>query len=101
MNYILGAGTDGNDANTGACGIVSGHAYSLISAFELKDSNDVVQEKVYMARNPWDSTTLVSNMDWHWNSAKWTSDYISQVPNGINPTTSYNDGIFFVGKDEF
>ena len=54
LYYILGASTptDGYDVNTGVCGIVSGHAYSLISAFEIKDSNDVVQEKVYMIRNP-------------------------------------------------
>ena len=42
LDYILGAGTDGTDSDTGNCGIVSGHAFTMIAAFELKDSNDVV-----------------------------------------------------------
>lgn len=101
LNYILGAGTDGTDTSTGPCGIVAGHAYTLIAAFELKDSSSVVQEQVYMVRNPWNETLYDSTQKWHWTDSNWTSDYISQVPNGVDPTTSYEDGIFFVDKDDF
>lgn len=33
LDYILGAGTFGTDTTTNACGVVAGHAYSVISAF--------------------------------------------------------------------
>ena len=36
LDYLLGAG---NDGSTNACGLVSSHSYSLISAFELTDSS--------------------------------------------------------------
>jgi len=54
-----------------------------------------------MMRNPWDETYYEEDMDWHWTDSKWTSDYITQVPNGVDPTTSQEDGIFFVSKDDF
>jgi len=55
LDYILGAGTYGSDTTTNACGVVAGHAYSLISTFELKFGTTVVAE-VYMIRNPWGAT---------------------------------------------
>lgn len=52
-----------------------------------------------MIRNPWGTTSY--NMDWHKSDSKWTTDYLSQVPHGINPTTSADDGIFFVEDKDF
>lgn len=85
LNYILGAGTDGADTNLNSCNIVAGHAYSMISAFELK-TGSTVDYKLVMVRNPWGITEY--NGNWKSSDALWTSDYISQVPNSVNPTTS-------------
>jgi hypothetical protein len=41
-----------NGIYTNDCGMKAGHAYSLISAFELKDVNDTVTAEIYMLRNP-------------------------------------------------
>ena len=100
LNYIMGAATAGStDTATNECGIAMSHAYSLIAAFELKTSS-TVDHKMYMIRNPWG----VSYYTGSWNEADsaWTSDYISQVPHSINPTTSMtSDGIFFVDAANF
>ena len=97
---MLGAGTD-NYGDAQPCDIIGGHAYIMIAAFELTDSDGNVADSVYMLRNPWDITSYDSSMDWHYTDSKWTDDYISQVPNGIDPTIAYEDGIFFVDKSDF
>lgn len=73
----------------------------MIAAFELNDSDGNVADSVYMLRNPWDVTSYDSSMDWHYTDTKWTDEYISQVPNGIDPTIAFEDGIFFVDKSDF
>jgi hypothetical protein len=55
LNYLLAAGTFGSDTNKNQCGIAAGHAYSIISVFELK-TGDTVDHKMYMVRNPWGIT---------------------------------------------
>ena len=74
LNYIMGAGTDGaNDTSVNSCGIATGHAYSLIAAFELQTSG-TTDHKMYMIRNPWGISTYTGA----WNQAdlsNWSSDY--------------------------
>lgn len=96
LNYLLGAGTDGYDSLYNTCGIVAGHAYSMMSVFELK-TGSTVDHKMYMLRNPWGITNF--KMNWKSTDSAWTSDYISQVPFSVDPTTSYSNGIFFVEHD--
>ena len=99
LNYIMGAGTTGgSDTQVNDCGIAMGHAYSIISAFELK-TGATVDYKLFMVRNPWGITYY--NRAWSYNDASWTSAYKSQVPHSVDPTTSHNDGIFFVPSDLF
>jgi hypothetical protein len=99
LNYIMGAATAGTtDTTYNSCGIAMSHAYSLISAFELK-TGSTVDYKMYMMRNPWGITYYSGS--WNANYTMWSSDYISQVPHGVDPTTSDSDGIFFVDKDNF
>ena len=74
----------------------------MSAAFELKGTDGTtVEHELFMIRNPWDVMYYSSSMDWHYTDSKWTDAYISQVPNGINPLLSYEDGIFFVDKDDF
>lgn len=99
LNYIMGAATAGaTDTQYNGCGIAMSHAYSLISAFELKTSS-TVDHKMYMMRNPWGISTY--NGSWYYGDSAWTSSYKSQVPHSVDPTTSYNDGIFFVNSADF
>jgi hypothetical protein len=99
LDYILGGGTDGSDTDLNSCNIVAGHAFSMIAVFELT-TGETVDAKLYMMRNPWSMTDY--NGDWNQNDEAWTEEYISQVPNGVDPTTSGDElGIFFVDHVDF
>jgi len=74
LNYILGSGTFGSDSRVNSCGVVAGHAYTVIAVFELK-TGSTVDYKMYMIRNPWGTTEYTAN--WSTNDSKWTADYIS------------------------
>ena len=52
-NYIMQASTvgTGQDTTNNVCNLPNGHAYSLISAFELKAINGTIIQAV-MVRNP-------------------------------------------------
>ena len=56
-NYLLGAGTrsQGNgDSDRNSCGVVNGHAYSVIGVFEITHNTNTY--KMLMVRNPHDTT---------------------------------------------
>eukprot|EP00356_Strombidium_inclinatum_P007169 CAMPEP_0170484982 /NCGR_PEP_ID=MMETSP0208-20121228/4355_1 /TAXON_ID=197538 /ORGANISM="Strombidium inclinatum, Strain S3" /LENGTH=273 /DNA_ID=CAMNT_0010758501 /DNA_START=606 /DNA_END=1427 /DNA_ORIENTATION=- len=95
-NFLMGASTDSgvSDSYVNSCGIAEGHAYSIISVFALKDESGVTQHRLYMARNPWAVTYY--NGSFSYSDSQWTENYKSQVPYGVDPTTSNSDGIFFV-----
>lgn len=98
LDYLLGAGTDGSDTGTNECGIIAGHAYTMLSVFELK-TGETVDHKMYMLRNPWGIEE--PTIPWTSSDEAWTSDYISQVPLSIDPTTANAEGIFFVESTDF
>ena len=98
LDYILAAGTSGSDTNINNCNIVAGHAYSILSVFELS-TGEQVDHKMYMIRNPWSVTTYSGN--WFDNDERWTDDYKSQVPFGVDPVNSDKDGIFFAESNDF
>lgn len=83
LDYILGAGTLGDsDTYTNDCGVVAGHAYTIIEAFELLESDgSTVGAEVYMVRNPWGSTMKYDGL---WSAGECTSD--------SSYTDSYGDG---------
>jgi len=102
LNYILGAGTaGGSDSTTNTCGIANGHAYTIISAFYLYDTDGTtVLHKLYMVRNPWGVDYFTGT--WRATSGLWTTAFKAQVPHSVDPTDpSGNDGIFFVTDSEF
>ena len=98
MNYILAAGTSGSDSNINDCNIVSGHAYSILTVFELS-TGDQIDHRLYMIRNPWSTTSY--SQSWFYGDQNWTEEYIAQVPFGVNPKFSDKDGIFFVDSVHF
>lgn len=79
LDYIMGAGTYGlSDSYTNDCGVVAGHAYTIMEAFELTDEDGDVAAEVYMVRNPWGSTGKTDGL---WgegectSEASWTDEY--------------------------
>ena len=57
------------DSVTNNCGIVQGHAYTVLTAFEMTDSDGTVH-KMYLFRNPWGITYYSS--DWNKDDSRWT-----------------------------
>lgn len=83
--------TDYSSTTNQGCGIVQGHAYSILSAFEMTDADGTVWKMVTI-RNPWGITYY--NGDWNGNDARWTDALVAQVPLSVDPRTSIDDGIF-------
>lgn len=63
LDHILAAGTVGVDTGVNSCGIVGGHAYAIIAAFELKTSG-TVDHNMLMIRNPWGETYWNNNWNY-------------------------------------
>lgn len=70
-------------------GLVSRHAYSVLSVHELKRGGRVVH-RIVKVRNPW--STEKYRGPWSDSSSLWTADFKRQV-GGV---TKKNDGIFFL-----
>ena len=73
-------------------GVISGHAYSLISIHEFNHKGEEV--KLLKLRNPWGSGEWQG--DWSDNSALWTPALRKQVG-----AVSGDDGAFFIGLDDY
>ena len=52
-----------------------------------------------MVRNPWGRTDYTE--DWNFEDPRWTEETIVQVPFDVDPTTSNEEGIFFVEDKDF
>jgi hypothetical protein len=76
---------------TNACGIVQGHAYSILSAFTMTDANSVDYNMI-LVRNPWGITYYSG--DWNKDDSNWTDALVAQVPLSVDPRTSESDGVF-------
>lgn len=50
-NYIMGAGT-GSGPTLNVCGLVNGHAYTILAAFNMTDAAGTVYSSL-LIRNPW------------------------------------------------
>jgi hypothetical protein len=92
--YPMGLGTSGkgDDQEKNRCGVAMSHAYSIIDAFVMTDFNNT-EHRMLMIRNPWGRATYTGK--WHEEDPDWTLELIAQIPQQIDPRTSYNKGIFF------
>ena len=92
----MGAATgSGADSTYNVCGIANGHAYSILSAFDMKDASNTIHS-VYMIRNPWGLDNGY-NQTWKATDTKWTDALVAQVPLGIDPRKVQSpDGVFVV-----
>lgn len=53
---------------------------------------------MYLIRNPWGITYY--NQDWHAGDSRWTDELVAQVPLGVDPRNSVNNGIFVLPYDK-
>jgi len=72
-SYIMTTGIDGVDIYNNICDIRTGHEYSLLSAFEMIDGNNITH-KVLMIRDPHGESDY--NCSWNMNDTNWTEDLI-------------------------
>ena len=78
-------------AKTNGCGLPENVSYSIMSVFMVNGAEMV------MMRYPNGEELTSYNRRWNYkDTKKWTPEAIKQVPNNIDPTESYKDGIFFV-----
>jgi hypothetical protein len=97
-NYPMGAGTIGSgDSGRNDCGIAMSHAYSILETFEMNNGGTIID--MLLMRNPWGSTDYSGT--WNHADVNWTDALKAQVPFGIDPTTSHNDGIFTMPMSTF
>jgi hypothetical protein len=95
-NYIMTANSflKQNSWQNG-CGLANFHAYSLMSVFNMTDSNRN-NFGCLLIRNPWGEEPYY-NTSFNSSNARWTNSLVAQVPFGIDPRTSQkSDGIFVV-----
>jgi len=71
----MGAGTSaGDDTNANYCGIAYGHAYSIITVFQMELSDSSIVDMI-MLRNPWGSTYY--NRTWSSSDPNWTDALVN------------------------
>jgi hypothetical protein len=90
-NYVMGCGIGASNNY----GLVNGHAYSLIGAYEIKNNN-VVTNRLYRIRNPWGVDVYTGK----WNdgdTASWTPSAQTQA----GYVNSSSDGDFWIEDIDF
>ena len=92
-NYIMGGTTTGagDDTEENSCGMAMSHAFSILAAFKVTELNGK-ETKLLLVRNPWGFQDYVG--DWNATDPRWTPYTRSQVPKGVDITTSDKMGVF-------
>ena len=95
-NYIMCASAahkEGKMEDIGKNGIVSSHAYSVLSVHKITHPDDG-RLRILKLRNPWGNTEWKG--DWSDDSDKWTPELKAEV--GF---TEENDGTFFIAERDY
>jgi Calpain family cysteine protease len=71
----MGCGT----GSTNNFGLINGHAYSLIGAYTIKDSSNVVTNRLYKVRNPWGNDIDFTGNWRDTDTVHWTDSAKAQV----------------------
>ena len=91
-NFTMMAASHGQGENRNDEGVISGHAYSLISIHEFSHGGKEI--KLLKLRNPWGSGEWQG--DWSDKSQLWTPQLKKQV--GF---TDGDDGVFFIELEDY
>lgn len=68
-----GTSSSGDQTELNSCGLAKSHAYSILSAFMIKENSEYTY--MLLARNPWGKTQY--NSDWSHADSRWTQNAIS------------------------
>lgn len=91
-----GTSSDGTDSEYNDFNIPMGHAYSLISAHQIKNTAGQVTNRLLRIRNPWGSDTSYNGKWGDSDTASWTAAAKAQVP-----YVNADDGVFFIEDTDF
>ena len=91
-NFTMMAASHGAGENRNDEGVISGHAYSLISIHEFNNKGKEI--KLLKLRNPWGSGEWQG--DWSDKSPLWTPQLATKLGNVVG-----NDGIFFIELNDY
>ena len=98
--FVIGSATAGDsDSTVNSYGVTNAHAFSIISVFPLNNEFGIEQHRLYMVRNPWSNTYYSGNF--RSSDPAWTDDFKAQIPYGVDPKTSWENGIFFIPDSDF
>jgi hypothetical protein len=86
--------TKGEGENCDEFGIISGHAYSLISVHQIGEEGDDNCIKLCKLRNPWGEGEWKG--DWCDNSDLWTEELREQLDVKVE-----DDGIFHMSVEDY
>lgn len=93
---MIASSQPGSDTNQLASGIVMGHAYTFLGAYELQVQGQVV--RLVKLRNPWGKGE--SNGKWSDKDGRW--QYVStEEKRRIGFEGNPDDGIFFMKYSDF
>ena len=92
-SLMIFATSPGSDTTFNSCGIPNGHALTIIATFELRELNKATH-KMVLVRNPWGKSYYRG--DWDKDDERWKTFTLNQVPYGIDPRNSLEDGYFVV-----
>ncbi|KAK4492216.1 hypothetical protein RD792_003016 [Penstemon davidsonii] len=89
--FLLGAGSpSGSDVHVSSCGIVQGHAYSILQVREVDG------QKLVQIRNPW-ANEVEWNGPWSDSSPEWTD----RIKHKLKHVPQAKDGIFWMSWQDF
>ena len=73
--FMVGVDTSSNPPY----GLVAGHAYSVVGAYQLKDVYGNVKQQLFRIRNPWGADKYTGPWS-DGDTGRWTAAYQTQVP---------------------
>lgn len=78
------------------CGLEKNSAYHVMEVFDL------FVYKLVILRSPKGTSIESYNKRWNFRDTKnWYQTFIDMVPGGINPLSSWKQGIFFMQSEDF
>ena len=90
-NFLVGCDTSGSTIDS----LPTSHAYSVLGAYQLKDTTGKVVHTLFRVRNPWGYDVFTGA--WADKGSAWTTAFKAQVPYSDNT----GDGIFFIEDTDF
>lgn len=93
---MVGSTLPGSDQNIPVSGVILGHAYTILGAYELQFRGQI--QRLVFCRNPWGK--VESNLAWSDRDPRWNEVSPQEKQRvGFNPNVE--DGTFFIDYRDF